>query len=335
MPGSLLSYVLVNCLLPRSAWGFVELPVIDMSDEASLLIADNALTKFGAVFLPADDVEAALEASTLLFESQDKRSFRKGGFSRGFIPMLGESGSHLKEIKESFSFGYDAKNPSNELEGQNIWPNEFESVAKLEKMFSLFVSVAKKFVSRVVNRWPGFENAGADCSESERISFVRAFRYHSTSSPQYQKHCQGNEAECTGSSSHTDWGFLTLISTVQFETLEILIGDIWEPVKPADSSHKNLFLLNAGDYLALASNGRIKSPRHRVVLSDKERLSLVFFFYPNFHSTFQHDASLDVSLFDDQTETQKNKEILANSFGKFILDKWSQVTRVQTCLETH
>ncbi|CAM9955610.1 unnamed protein product, partial [Ectocarpus sp. 13 AM-2016] len=49
---------------------------------------------------------------------------KKGGFTRGYIGFGGESGSHLRECKEAFSYGYPWPNdqpPNNALQGPNIW----------------------------------------------------------------------------------------------------------------------------------------------------------------------------------------------------------------------
>ncbi|CAN0478998.1 unnamed protein product, partial [Ectocarpus sp. 8 AP-2014] len=51
---------------------------------------------------------------------------KKGGFTRGYIGFGGESGSHLRECKEAFSYGYPWPNdqaPNNALQGPNIWPD--------------------------------------------------------------------------------------------------------------------------------------------------------------------------------------------------------------------
>ncbi|KAF9997485.1 hypothetical protein BGZ65_006945, partial [Modicella reniformis] len=54
-----------------------------------------------------------------------------GGFTRGFVPIGGESGSKTKELKEAFSYGYEwssteleSKESLNGLQGPNVWPEQ-------------------------------------------------------------------------------------------------------------------------------------------------------------------------------------------------------------------
>ncbi|KAK7320595.1 hypothetical protein VNO77_30217 [Canavalia gladiata] len=81
-----------------------------------------------------------------------------------------------------------------------------------------------------------------------------------------------------GLSSHSDPGGMTLLlSDEKVSGLQVLKGDHWITVKPAPYA----FIVNIGDQIQVLSNANYKSVEHRVVVnSNKERVSLAFFYNP-------------------------------------------------------
>lgn len=52
-------------------------------------------------------------------------------------------------------------------------------------------------------------------------------------------------------------------------------------------------VINGGDFLSMVSKGRYKSPVHRVLSPELEnRMSYVYFYYPNFHTPFDLACSV-------------------------------------------
>lgn len=78
-----------------------------------------------------------------------------------------------------------------------------------------------------------------------------------------------------GVTSHTDWGFITILYTTT-EGLQIKINGEWIDV-PVIPGH---FIVNIGDMMQILSNGYYKSTKHRVIVT-KEKYSFAFFFEPN------------------------------------------------------
>jgi isopenicillin N synthase-like dioxygenase len=78
-----------------------------------------------------------------------------------------------------------------------------------------------------------------------------------------------------GISEHTDWGFVTLLST-KSEGLQIMINDEWVNIP----NLLNHFIVNIGDMLEIISDGLYKSTKHRVLVKE-EKYSIVFFYEPN------------------------------------------------------
>ncbi|MED6118526.1 Jasmonate-induced oxygenase 2 [Stylosanthes scabra] len=81
-----------------------------------------------------------------------------------------------------------------------------------------------------------------------------------------------------GLSPHSDPGGMTmLLPDNQVAGLQVRKGDEWITVKP----ERHAFIVNIGDQIQVISNARYKSVEHRVIVnSDKERVSLAFFYNP-------------------------------------------------------
>ncbi|XP_027335300.1 probable 2-oxoglutarate-dependent dioxygenase At5g05600 isoform X1 [Abrus precatorius] len=81
-----------------------------------------------------------------------------------------------------------------------------------------------------------------------------------------------------GLSSHSDPGGMTmLLPDDQVPGLQVRKHDHWITVKPA----RHAFIVNIGDQIQVLSNALYKSVEHRVIVnSDKERVSLAFFYNP-------------------------------------------------------
>ncbi|KAA8534067.1 hypothetical protein F0562_031740 [Nyssa sinensis] len=81
-----------------------------------------------------------------------------------------------------------------------------------------------------------------------------------------------------GLSSHSDPGGMTLLLPDQrVAGLQVRRGNNWITVKPA----RHAFIVNIGDQIQVLSNAIYKSVEHRVIVnSNKERVSLAFFYNP-------------------------------------------------------
>uniref|UniRef100_A0A5B7B1W5 Putative oxidoreductase family protein n=1 Tax=Davidia involucrata TaxID=16924 RepID=A0A5B7B1W5_DAVIN len=81
-----------------------------------------------------------------------------------------------------------------------------------------------------------------------------------------------------GLSSHSDPGGMTLLLPDEHVSgLQVRRNNNWITVKPA----RHAFIVNIGDQIQVLSNAIYKSVEHRVIVnSDKERLSLAFFYNP-------------------------------------------------------
>jgi isopenicillin N synthase-like dioxygenase len=164
------------------------------------------------------------------------------------------------------------------------------------------------------------------CQQGDTISIMRAFHYFP-----YEKFGQPAPEgfEFIGSSPHTDWGFLTLILQDPVGGLQIFHKDEWIDVPYIPGT----IVANAGDYLSLITNGKCVSPIHRVVAADRERYSMVFFYYPDFDAvipSLQQDRiggnrGDQVQSFNNLLDGTVKK--VDGCFGDYIMAKWAGVQR--------
>lgn len=297
------------------------------------------------------------------------------GFTRGYLGLGTESGSkNLTEVKEAFSYGYEwdgrreIPNKWNGLQGLNVWPSmekghiNKEDLETMKVFYNDMVNIAESLrralsvgiVLLLQELDPEFEKDMSMedmegylerfCSFSDNASttsLMRLFHYF----PQ-QPNSPNN---LIGSSPHSDWGFLTLILQDSIGGLQLLKGNgEWLSVP----THENTLVVNCGDFTSLLTRGLFKSPMHRVTLSNSERYSMVFFYYPDYEALLQPIVTeknvarngadgygQDYSLLRDQSQDADNKVVHSNvtmkkewesmPFGEFILHKWAQVSRTK------
>ncbi|XP_077225618.1 putative 2-oxoglutarate-dependent dioxygenase AOP1 [Tasmannia lanceolata] len=81
-----------------------------------------------------------------------------------------------------------------------------------------------------------------------------------------------------GLGTHTDLNFFTILCQNDVDGLEVFTEEgEWALIKPSPNS----FMVFTGDSFVAWSNGRVHSPRHRVMMSEsKERLSVGLFMVP-------------------------------------------------------
>ncbi|TYZ60188.1 hypothetical protein PybrP1_003510 [[Pythium] brassicae (nom. inval.)] len=324
-------------------------PIVSLDDDSGDALA-QAFEEFGCCYLTSHGISSALESATLA----SARAFfalpeaakaaipvvQNGqGFTRGYIGVGKESGSAERiEVKEAFSYGYewDAATTgfANGLQGPNVWPPPTAhwsagERATLTDFFTHMVAASRR-VSQHLGRSLYADVGFLDrfCHAGDTISIMRAFHYFpyaAFGAPAPAGH------EFIGSSPHTDWGFLTLILQDAVGGLQVLHRGDWLDVPHVPGT----VVANAGDYLSLVTGGQCASPVHRVVADDRERYSMVFFYYPDFDAVIPAVApqarrigglaGAGAQAFNnllDGTVTDVD-----GCFGDYIMAKWAGVQR--------
>ncbi|KAG0302635.1 hypothetical protein BGZ97_002256 [Linnemannia gamsii] len=324
----------------------------------------NAFTTYGVFYITSpthplfttENTNQVLDATKRLFDldAEQKAHIPKiqpGGFTRGYVPIGGESGSATKELKEGFSYGYEwseealkakqAGGSLNGLQGPNAWPAQ-ASLDQLDQGHKdAFKGTLQEFYLHVCDIAKGLlkgislalalpeEELSKYCTTSETISFMRLFHYLPYAD-------QGHTSQI-GSSAHTDWGFLTLIlSPSKTVGLQLFHENKWQDVPSRDNS----LVINGGDYLSLLTGGKLISPLHRVVSNGKEeRYSMCCFYYPDYDAKIPllvqdqevhgQAASGNYSLLRDQRDEEDAKQGQdASAAGKEGQDARSVATKL-------
>jgi isopenicillin N synthase-like dioxygenase len=78
--------------------------------------------------------------------------------------------------------------------------------------------------------------------------------------------------------AHKDSGFITILSTLGFPGLEVLINGEFKAVRPKE----NHLVVNLGLTFEQMTNGHYKATTHRVLDIDIERFSMPFFLRPKY-----------------------------------------------------
>jgi isopenicillin N synthase-like dioxygenase len=265
--------------------------------------------------------------------------------ARGYLGVGAESGGSLHERKEAFSFSFDCHEDRsredkqrNALQAPNVWPfeNPTGGSQAIRPVFeSLFVDMSQiaLAIARAFAVALGDRELVDICLGGTSVSLMRCMHYLPESDD-----ATGSIAPETGSSQHTDWSLCTIIAVQESiesrPALQVLSAGEWWDVPPM----KDALVVNCGDYMALRSKGRFRSPWHRVNLTPFERTSFVYFQYPKYDTPVPPfeplDKSRTLSLLQNQSAHPDEANVLASeqgtatiSYGDFIAMKWKQVAR--------
>ena len=128
-----------------------------------------------------------------------------------------------------------------------------------------------------------------------------------------------------GVGEHTDYGLLTILRQDDVGGLEIKTASGWIAAPPVAGS----FVCNIGDMLERMTGGLYKSTPHRVTLntSGRDRISLPFFFDPNFAARIQSVPRLATHASDDSASRwdHANVHTFEGSYGDYLLGKVGKV----------
>ncbi|HEY9064147.1 MAG TPA: 2-oxoglutarate and iron-dependent oxygenase domain-containing protein [Burkholderiaceae bacterium] len=206
-----------------------------------------------------------------------------GAAWRGWFPLGGELTSGRPDWKEGLYLG--AELPDDDprvragwpLHGRNVFPDEPAALR-----------------DTVLTYLAALTGLGHALMRGLALSLqldARYFAEHGTADPlvlfrifQYPSRPAAPDV-LWGVGEHTDYGLLTILRQDDVGGLEIKTAAGWSAAPPIPES----FVCNIGDMLERMTGGHYKSTPHRVALnsSGRDRISLPFFFDPNFAARVQ------------------------------------------------
>ncbi|XP_058070202.1 2-oxoglutarate-dependent dioxygenase 33 isoform X2 [Magnolia sinica] len=166
------------------------------------------------------------------------------------------------------------------LEGCNMWPDNPPNFKHLmEEYVSLLTDLSRKIMRGIALALGGSPNTFDGERAGDSFWGMRIIGYPASTGTK-RPEMQDNGIGC---GAHTDYGLLTLVNQDDdLAALQVrnLSGEwIWAVPVPGT------FVCNIGDMLKVWSNGLYQPTLHRVINgSAKYRVSLPFFFEPNFNA---------------------------------------------------
>ena len=248
---------------------------------------------------------------------------------RGLAPFIDNDPSHV----EIYDMGLDLEEVRPDereysLHEQTPWPDyndeAKEFTAYMKEHYKLRVRVASELVSLIA------EGLG------KTPDFFDGWYEHSTLSTYSINHYMPRDRGVVKNdlvkgaqykiliAQHTDSGFVTLLSTLGYPGLQVLVGDEFKSARPVEHS----FVINIGDMLSRITNYILKATLHRVIDIGDDRFSSPFFFEPHYQ------ARIPSSIMDLESlriiENDSNKAREANEqekqfedmlYGDYLIDK--------------
>ena len=202
---------------------------------------------------------------------------------RGFAPFIDNDPSHV----EIYDMGLDYEEVSEEeklysLHEPTPWPETTEEgkqfTAFMKDHYKLRVSVASELMSVIAEGLGKSSDFFDHWYKNDHLSTYSVNHYmpRERGITKNDK-IVGDQYRIT-IAQHTDSGFVTLLSTLGYPGLQVLIGDEFKSVKPVP----NAFVINIGDMLSRISNYILKATLHRVIDIGDDRYSSPFFFEPHY-----------------------------------------------------
>ncbi|MCB0404083.1 MAG: isopenicillin N synthase family oxygenase [Bdellovibrionales bacterium] len=254
----------------------------------------RALHDTGFLYILGDVVRVDLlkelvEVSKLFFakslSEKEQLEMRHAGLAwRGYFPPGAELTMGIPDQKEGLYFGSE-HGPDHPgvlrhwpMHGRNLWPASSD-LKRMQPLVTEYmqscVAIGQRLLSYVAVGLDLPKNYFFDRFTDEPTVLFRIFNYPATTpaTPGW------------GVAEHTDMGFLTLLFQDEKGGLEVLSQDNrWVAVPPIEGT----LVINIGDMLEYWTHGIFRATPHRVRNpSQSPRLSLPFFFDPNWQATLE------------------------------------------------
>lgn len=198
---------------------------------------------------------------------------------RGYFPVGGELTYGKPDRKEGLYFGAELGPDHPEvragtpLHGANLFPSDLPGFREDVLEYIGRLTDLGHALMRGLSIGLGFEaDHFANLYTADPFVLFRIFHYPAQ---------PVNDTDTWGVGAHTDYGVLTLLWQDDCGGLEVHASGNWVSVPPLSGA----FVCNIGDMLERMSGGVFRSTPHRVRnVSGRDRLSLPFFFDPNFRA---------------------------------------------------
>lgn len=200
---------------------------------------------------------------------------------RGYIAQGLENTNGVVDEREQVEFGPDDEPAERDampyylrLKGPNQWPDD-AACPGFRPSLDTFASEMEQEARRLTAALAEALGEPADVWETEFDNpFVqmKICRYPGMETP---------TAGVSGVGAHSDSGFLSMLVQDDAGGLQVQIDGEWVDVPPL----RHAIVVNLGEMLQLMSGGSFKATVHRVLRSERNRISIPYFWNPNLDVT--------------------------------------------------
>jgi polar amino acid transport system ATP-binding protein len=239
-----------------------------------------------------------LVAASRQFFALDEATKMQGRMSlggrawRGYFPAGGELTSGRPDWKEGLYLGSElpddhplvrARTP---LHGRNLFPSRPGLREAVLAYIGALTRLGHRLMEGIALSLGLDATYFADRYTADPLILFRIFNYPSRPAP------VGQDVQW-GVGEHSDYGLLTILWQDDVGGLQVKTREGWVEAPPVPQS----FVCNIGDMLDRMTGGLYRSTPHRVALntSGRDRLSMPFFFDPNFEARVRPIAGLAAS----------------------------------------
>lgn len=239
-------------------------------------------------------------------------SMSKGGKAwRGYFPVGDEITSGVVDQKEGIYFGVhqtdeQAKLDTRHLHGQNLYTDDEDGV-EMKKTVEEYIAKCSALGEVIMSSIAcslGLDKAYFAEQFENPTALFRIFNY-----PPHDEQ-YGENSYAVG--EHCDYGFVTILYQDECGGLEV--RNLSTPDKWVKAPYiKDTFIINIGDALEHCTGGLLRATPHRVCArkdATSDRLSLPFFYDPNFNSPMK---SLVSALSPEDQELVHRRKVMGES----------------------
>jgi isopenicillin N synthase-like dioxygenase len=246
---------------------------------------------------------------------------RGGRTWRGYFPVGGELTSGKPDRKEGLYFGAElaADHPAvlagKPLHGPNLFPEIPGFRETVLRYIDSLTQLGRALMSGILFGLGLDQNCLQELSIADPFILFRIFNYPPATE-------DGDMPWGVG--EHTDYGLLTILRQDDTGGLQVKSRSGWVDAPPIPGT----FVCNIGDMLDRLTHGIYRSTPHRVInTSKRNRLSLPFFFDPNFEARIPPIQGLEHGAPDDFRERwdQASVHQFSGTYGDYLLSKVSKV----------
>ncbi len=243
---------------------------------------------------------------------------------RGYFPVGGELTSGVPDDKEGVYFGSELAGDDPRVQSGTPMhgPNLFPDIAGFRESVLAYIAALTELghalmrgIAQSLDLEPDYF---ARQYTSDPLILFRIFNYPAVS------RSSGAHTRW-GVGEHTDYGLLTILKQDDVGGLEVKSRHGWVAAPPIDGS----FVCNIGDMLDRMTRGLYRSTPHRAAnRTDRDRLSLAFFFDPSFDARVKPIETRNTAEFvDDRHERWDHASVhdFSGTYGDYLLNKVSKV----------